>query len=323
MLQIPDVQKESEGFPKIFIEKVGVENIKVQLPVKVANNNVQYVFANMESYCSLVDNVKGINMSRIGQTIFNVINENKNGFKDLNEFAYELWNVHGNETKFVYVASDFDYLLEQRTPVTNLYSPKDIKVNMTSKYDGQKVKNYLTVKSTEMSLCPCSKEMSLLKNNLEEGELQQINELPKKLRNKILLSGYGAHNQKSEIVVTVQLHDKDSFNVNDIYNIISSCASAPTFSTLKRPDEKWVTEVSYLGGYWDNGEYIDVGGGPKFVEDIVRGIGEKMNNHLDNEIDDYLIYTKNYESIHSENIVASAVISAGRELKNNFSVKGI
>lgn len=316
MRQLPDVQKKKDGFPHMYIEKVGVENIKVQLPINTWNENVQYVFANMKSYCSLIDDVKGINMSRIGQTIFRVIEEEKEGgFKDLEKFAYELWNVHGNETELVYVSAEFDYLLDQKTPITKLYSPKVVKVGMATEYNGTEMHNYLTVKSTEMSLCPCSKEMSLIKNILDDDECMELNRLSNGVREKVLMSGYGAHNQKSEITITIEISNIMNFTIEKLASIIAACASAPTYSTLKRPDEKWVTEVSYLGGYWNEGTFIEVGGGPKFVEDIVRTIGVEMNRYLDNDIKDYLIYIKNYESIHSENIVASAIMSAGRYLK--------
>jgi GTP cyclohydrolase I len=315
MRNLPDIQKSTEGFPHLFIEKVGVENIKIQIPIRMKSNDIQFVMANIKSYCSLVGDIKGINMSRIGQTVYNVIEDRdeKEGFSCVEEFAYELLKAHDSES--VEIIAEFDYILKQSTPITKLYSPRTVNVQMVSKHIDGEMHNYLTIKAIEMSLCPCSKEMSLLKNNLSEKELEELSRLSYEVREKVLLAGYGAHNQKSEITATVEISPGEHFYIEDLASIIASCASAPTFSILKRPDEKWVTEVAYLGGYWDDGNFIETGGGPKFVEDIVRALGETLNSILDDKITDYLLNIRNYESIHSDNIVAASIMSAGRSLK--------
>ena len=322
MSKLPDVQKQTKGFPHLYIENVGTENIRIRLPI-CTPDGTEYVLASMRSYCSLDESVKGINMSRIGRTIRRVIEETPDGFQTLAPLANALLEAHDEGTADVSVAADFPYLLQQVTPVTGISAPKAVEVSMASVFENGEMKNYLTVETTEMSLCPCSKELSLLKNNISEAEREEIEKLSPELREKIYRSGFGAHNQKSTITVTVELSESSDVTIAGFAELIAESASAPTFSILKRPDEKWVTEVSYLGGYYDEeGKYNEVGGGPKFVEDIVRSMALKLSECLDETIRDYIVYVKNHESIHSDGIVATAIMSAGRSLRKGILTLG-
>jgi GTP cyclohydrolase I len=322
--ELPDMQKETKGFPKIAIEKVGVRGNKLPLKIQERNGeNVQTVTATISSYCSLDANTKGINMSRIARTLHRVVDEESmgDGFRDLTRFTEELNKAHGVDD--IYVKTEFDYLIKGYSPMTKIPSYEPVQVVLETKMLKGIVKHYLTVKTVEMSLCPCSKEMSLLENNISEAEAYRLNNLrigdenEKSLYDKIIRSGFGAHNQKSMIDITVELTDSnDTMWIEDLVEIAQGGASSPTFAILKRPDEKYVTERSYMGGYFDDeGCFVETGGGPAFVEDISRRIAEQLNESLDKSINDYVIVVNNQESIHSDGIVATSVLSAGRNLK--------
>ena len=62
----------------------------------------------------------------------------------------------------------------------------------------------------------------------------------------------------------------------------------PDLSLLKRRDEKFVTEKAYAN--------------PKFVEDIVREITQKLE--ADPRILEFYIEADNFESIHNHNAYA-------------------
>jgi GTP cyclohydrolase I len=161
--------------------------------------------------------------------------------------------------------------------------------------------------------------MSLLKNNLTPEELEQLHQvnLSDRLYEKILAAGYGAHNQKSEIQITVDVNINNKIWIEDLVDISKKASSCATFSVLKRGDEKYVTESSYMGKYINSkGQMISTqqNDGPKFVEDIARDCAYYLNSYLDNQINDYLIVVNNEESIHSQDIYATAVKTAGRQL---------
>lgn len=314
MINLPDVQKGRSGFPKFPIDNVGIEGLKVKMNIKSKDNKKQQVLAKISSFCSLNENLKGINMSRIGRSIYDVLSEsNHAGFSDLKKFVSKLKEAH--KAKYIYMKANFDYEIENYSPITKTYSPEFVNVSFENILNGEETKSFLTVSATGLSLCPCSKEMSLLKNNISVEELKLIEELPNKLKKKILLSGFGAHNQKSQIKIKLELAKNNNFYIEDIYDIIKTSSSAPTFSILKRPDEKWVTEVSYMGGFWDNGEFNKTDGGARFVEDIIRHIVDKLNVEIDKSIVDYAIKVCNQESIHSGDICATAITTAGKNLQ--------
>ncbi|MFJ4002965.1 GTP cyclohydrolase I FolE2 [Streptomyces sp. NPDC090023] len=118
-----------------------------------------------------------------------------------------------------------------------------------------------TVTTDVTSLCPCSKA----------------------------ISDYGAHNQRSEVSLTVTGTADAPYPlaVHEIVELLRGAGSAPVFPLIKRPDERVVTMQAY-----DH---------PVFVEDIIRDISlkcrEKGLNHA--------IRAKNLESIHSHDAIAS------------------
>jgi GTP cyclohydrolase I len=116
----------------------------------------------------------------------------------------------------------------------------------------------IIVQAPVTTLCPCSKE----------------------------ISARGAHNQRG--IVSVRVRTSAMVWLEEIIELIESCASCALFPVLKRPDEKWVTEHAY-----DN---------PRFVEDMVREVALAFDN--DSRITTYEIEVENEESIHAHNAYA-------------------
>jgi len=100
------------------------------------------------------------------------------------------------------------------------------------------------------------------------------------------LSAYGAHNQRSNIALRVRY---SSFVwIEDLVALIENCGSSPLYSLLKRVDEKYVTEKAYEN--------------PKFVEDIVREVTERLT--ADARITWFSVEVENFESIHKHSAYA-------------------
>jgi len=315
------MQKSTNGFKQIPIKKVGMRN--VELPLQIFHTGLQKsieVKGNFSSYCNLVEGVKGINMSRISRTLIDVIenndfSQNKNIFAMMELFSETLQKAHCTDNIFTKVK--FDYPIYTHSPYTTLSSPEYAHVILETILEEKTLKKYLTVSRVGMSLCPCSKEMSLLKNNLTEQDLALVKALPSELRSTILQAGFGAHNQRSHIDVTLEV--VQNMCLEEVFVLLDRAFSCPTKTVLKRPDEKYETEVSYMGGFFDTSfsppKFVDVEGtGPKFVEDIARDVADQLNTLLDTTIADYIVVVNNDESIHSGNILATAVLTAGRKL---------
>ena len=73
-----------------------------------------------------------------------------------------------------------------------------------------------------------------------------------------------------------------------LIEIAESSASAPVYSVLKRPDEKFVTELAF-----DN---------PVFVEDMVRNVAERLIR--DDRLTWFQVTAENLESIHNHTAYA-------------------
>ncbi len=101
------------------------------------------------------------------------------------------------------------------------------------------------------------------------------------------ISKYGAHNQRGE--VTVQVRSRKAIWIEDLIALVEGSASSELFSLLKRQDEKAVTERAYEN--------------PVFVEDLVRNVVVKLNEHPD--VTWYRVEAENFESIHNHNAYAS------------------
>jgi GTP cyclohydrolase I len=100
------------------------------------------------------------------------------------------------------------------------------------------------------------------------------------------ISNFGAHNQRGE--VRLQVRFKKFIWIEDLIKLVEDSASCDVYSVLKREDEKYVTEKAYNN--------------PKFVEDIVRDIAEKLQN--DDNILWFAVESENLESIHNHNAYA-------------------
>lgn len=100
------------------------------------------------------------------------------------------------------------------------------------------------------------------------------------------ISDYGAHNQRSLVTITVRT--SGFVWIEEIIEMAEQEASCELYGILKRPDEKYVTERAY-----DN---------PKFVEDMVRDIAQRLNN--DERIEAYMVESENFESIHNHSAYA-------------------
>jgi GTP cyclohydrolase I len=101
------------------------------------------------------------------------------------------------------------------------------------------------------------------------------------------ISEYSAHNQRSEVRIRVRY--SEHIWLEELIEIAEASASSPIYSLLKRSDEKELTELAYNQ--------------PKFVEDVVREVSEKLN--ADKRVLWYFVESENFESIHNHSAYAS------------------
>lgn len=331
--RMPDVQNSKGNYYPIPIKKVGVRNIEVPILVwqKDEEKNIQ-VHATFSAYVDLTDEARGINMSRCGRVIMSqakkhmdrlTANTHSPTFNLMEAIVRDLQEQHASKT--AYIKCKFLYPSWTKVYASGLDTVEYVDVVWEAVADGQDLTEFLTVKNVGISLCPCSKEMSLIKNNLSDKEREvlnlfaissQDNPYATSLLEKINRAGFGAHNQRSHVDITVQLIPGQQIWFEDIIAISNKSFSAPIRAILKREDEKVEGELAYLGGFYDDEGFIEVKGtGPKFVEDISRDAARQLDTLLDKNIKDYAVAVRNMESIHSRSVEAVAVLTAGRSLQ--------
>lgn len=251
--QIPDVQG-SPDKREIPITRVGVQ--KINFPLVFFNGEkIQNTVAEAEMTVALSADKKGTHMSRFVQILMEEKEFSLLKIKALHQkMLKELKAVEGS------IILKFPYFIEKKAPVSGISSLMNYEARIISDggFDNPKVFIEITVPVT--SLCPCSKE----------------------------ISKYGAHNQRSHIIIKVLFDEKNPISLEELAEIGEKGGSCPLWALLKRPDEKFVTEKAYEN--------------PKFVEDIVRDVALMLND--DKRIKKYRVSSENFESIHNHSAFA-------------------
>jgi GTP cyclohydrolase IB len=239
---------------QLAIDKVGIKAIRHPVVIQDKTGSAQHTVAIFNMYVYLPKHFKGTHMSRFVE----ILNENEEAIS-VESFQFILEEMASRlEAKCGYVEMTFPYFINKTAPISGVKSLLDYEVTFIGEIkDGSHdVKVKLLIPVT--SLCPCSKK----------------------------ISAYGAHNQRSHVTITIAL--KELIWIEDMVAMVEAQASSELYGLLKRPDEKYVTELAY-----DN---------PKFVEDMVRDIATSFKN--DPRVKSYIIECENFESIHNHSAYA-------------------
>ena len=228
-----DIQKLNDD-RNVDIQKVGIKHLDLPLIIQRKNNSNQVVSAKAKVNVSLPRHYKGTHMSRFVEVLSEWKNKNLLGvdIKGCLEKIIKNLEAKSGELQF-----KFKYFIDKKSPVTGLSSPMGYESTFEGKIENGCYRFILGVQVPVTTLCPCSKE----------------------------ISDHGAHNQRALITVKVSYDETEHIWIEDLIELIESCASCPVYPLLKREDEKFVTEKAYEN--------------PKFVEDVLRDVVVKLRNH--------------------------------------------
>ncbi len=239
---------------EIPIDKVGIKGIRYPVSVLDKRRGLQHTVAEINMYVNLPQEFKGTHMSRF--------------IEILNEFREE---IHIKSIPFIldrmreklsaqeaHLEISFPYFLKKEAPVTRSPSLMEYQCLIAGAKSSRGLDIILGVQVPIMTVCPCS---------------QAISEI-------------GAHNQRG--LVSLKVRFKGFVWLEDLIEIVESAASSPVYPLLKRPDEKFVTEIAHQR--------------PRFVEDVVREVTQKLLEHPD--IVWFKVAAENWESIHAHNAYA-------------------
>tara|TARA_R110002111_G_scaffold90149_7_gene140440 strand:- start:4066 stop:4863 length:798 start_codon:yes stop_codon:yes gene_type:complete len=262
-MTIEDVQNhpDSRNMP---INKVGIKDIRHPFTFVDKGDHLQATVGTFKMSVNLPHHQKGTHMSRFVA----LLNEDCQRLSIQSFQPLLKLMTQRLEADRGFLSTEFLYFINKSAPITGVKSLLDYQVKLDGYWSATDSKTVIKVVIPVTSLCPCSKK----------------------------ISEYGAHNQRSHI--TVEATTDGTMFVEEIIQLVEKQASSELFSLLKRPDEKYVTELAY-----DN---------PKFVEDVVRDIAYALNE--DDRILAYMLEAENFESIHNHS--AYAVIENNKLTKN-------
>ncbi len=252
---IEDVQGSADS-RNIPIDRVGVKALRH--PVAFSDRSgVQHTVARFDMSVSLSPEFKGTHMSRF----IDILNSQTSAIS-IESFRTMLATMQQRlEAENGIIEMSFPWFVNKSAPVSGVKSMVDYEVCLAGHIRNQKISTTTRVVVPVTSLCPCSKK----------------------------ISEYGAHNQRSH--VTVEVTAAETVLVEEIIELVEKLASSELYGTLKRVDEKFVTERAY-----DN---------PKFVEDMVRDVAVALNE--DDRVEVYKVEVENFESIHNHSAYAEIV----------------
>ncbi len=260
---LPDVQGGLD-MRGIAIQRVGVRGVRHPLLVAAGAGQPQATVARWEITVALPAEEKGTHMSRFIALLETRRGEamTPKGLCGLADALLERLGAGAGD-----VAAEFPYFVEKAAPASGVRSLMDYRVRWSARARrGEPARFSQSVQVPVTSLCPCSKA----------------------------ISDYGAHNQRSHILVRVAYEAPGAADLEGLIRRVEAQASCELWGLLKRTDEKFVTERAYEN--------------PKFVEDLVRDVALTLERLPG--LAAYEIEAENFESIHNHS--AYARVSGGR-----------
>ncbi|MHB8636619.1 MAG: GTP cyclohydrolase FolE2 [Fimbriimonadaceae bacterium] len=254
-LKLADMQASPDA-RNIPIDRVGVRNVKYPMHIRGRDGAMQHTVGVFTLTVDLPKEFKGTHMSRFVE----VLSQHNH---DLSVETIPAVIDKLRERLAAKTANlDVKFLLfvEKAAPVTGNTGMMGFECAFLA--SGGEVDEFqLELVIPVTTLCPCSKE----------------------------ISDRGAHNQRGYVRVKLTPdREKAILWLEDVVDMVEAAASAPLYPLLKRPDEKYVTELAY-----DN---------PRFVEDMVREVALAFD--ADERVLAYEIEVENHESIHDHNAYA-------------------
>ena len=255
-----DVQS-SPSSVALDIDRVGVKHIELPLVVKDRDLGRQHTVASVDMGVDLPAAYKGTHMSRFVEALENWREASAeeldyNSMKRLLSDVLTRLHAHRAYAKF-----SFPYFRTRKAPVSGQAAPVRYLCRLTGELEQGREgpRSLLELEVPITTVCPCSKAISRA----------------------------GAHGQRAMVRMGLRMSRFEW--LEGFIDIAEESGSAPIYTLLKRPDEKFVTEQAY-----DNA---------LFVEDVVRNVATRLESHT--HVTWFSVEVESEESIHGHNAFAS------------------
>lgn len=249
-----DVQKDSPAVP-MAIDRVGVRSVRTPLWVLDRANERQHTVALVDLVVDLPSSFKGTHMSRFVDELENW--EGRISYRAVRDLLVRV--RERLEARNAEVVFRFPYFIRKKAPVSGAEGLVSYDCVLRGRLGERGEARFaLEITVPVMTVCPCSKA----------------------------ISDEGAHSQRS--LVRMELLTDGFSWIEDFVEIAERSGSSPIYTTLKREDEKYVTEHAFAS--------------PCFVEDVVRNVAKGLLEHRG--LVGFRVEVESMESIHNHNAVA-------------------
>ena len=246
MIDIQNEKPENE----IALERVGVEGLKKFILIK-RPNKTYHIIATINSYITLPSHLRGAHMSRFVESVNDIPTEAHSIEEVAETISRNALSRHKLDC-YTKVLSDLPFERvkpngQKESAIARMFA------RFSTKNDGKSV----GVSVTGVLACPCAKEMC-------DGL---------------------THNQRGILTIEIDT-SKNPIELLDLVDIGQRSFSAPTFSLLKRPEEKEIVERIHQN--------------PRFVEDVVRKCIQLLREKYQKRY--CIVKCVSFESIHDHNV---------------------
>lgn len=311
---LPDVQACEPDYP-FNLTRVGVTGVKKLVKVERGNDERPVVLiSDFEVFVDLPSDRKGANLSRNFEAIDEVLEE------AINCPVYEIEELCGEIAKRLLLRHEYatraevkmksEYIVRRQTPVTKANGQEvvDIFAEAVARAGpAGYLRKTVGAEVLGMTACPCAQE--IMKEEVRE-ELAKLGISGKEASDLADRLPIATHNQRGRGSISIEVRDRRCVSIDRIIKIIEESMSSRVFGLLKRPDEAVVVKRAHSN--------------PKFVEDCVRTMAQKLVEAFSDLPDDAAVTLKqiNEESIHQHNAFAERTAKMGELRAELAGVKG-
>ncbi len=310
----PDVQADRPEIP-IHLTRVGVTNVKKMVEVARPDKRPIILISTFDIFVDLPAHLKGANLSRNFEAIDEVLEEAINApvyeIEELcGEVARRLLDRHEYASRSE-VRLESEYMIKRETPVTGMRCQEVVNIFAEATAARQpdihwmvNVRKLVGAEVLGITACPCAQEIM---RDKARKKLEELGVKPEVVEEFLAAIPMATHNQRGRGIISLEVHDSHQVRLDKIIRIIEDSMSSKTYELLKRTDETNVVETAHRN--------------PRFVEDCVRTMAQKIVNEFPDLPDDTLVTIKqiNEESIHQHNAFAERTATLGEiriEIKN-------
>jgi GTP cyclohydrolase-4 len=308
VVPLPDVQANRPEIP-VNLTRVGVTDVKKLVEIRRKDKRPIILISTFDIFVDLPSDRKGANLSRNFEAVDSVLEEAVRGpVYEVEELcgavARKLLERHEYANR-AEVRMKSEYVIKRRTPQAGVTCQEV--VNMFAEATAIRgrdtiVRKMIGAEVLGITACPCAQE--IMREKAAE-ELKRLNVPDSTIREFLKNVPMATHNQRGRGIITIEVHDGVNVPLNKIIKIIEESMSSTVYEFLKRGDEAALVEQAHRN--------------PKFVEDCVRTMAQKVVKEFTHLPDDAVVTIKqiNEESIHRHNAFAERMATM-RELREEL-----